>query len=149
MLYKVLLCVCDVHFLFVWIINLSFVLRLTKICRQNTKFLLKWDRNIGHFTGRPECVYIVGGSTKCFVDPQQCNCRLSLATVNSFLLTATYAAQQYSFGSATTTVTRCAVTSHVRCLSALLVAVFNACSDRFGMVHVLNPFEDWKIKKNV
>ena len=48
----------------------------TKICRENSRFILKWDRNMGHFTGRPDY-----GSTKCFFDSQQCNCHVSLAAV--------------------------------------------------------------------
>ena len=92
-------------------------------------------------SGTLQYVYIVDGSTKRFDAPQQCSCCVSLATVNSFILTATYVAQQYCFGSATTTVTRTrhGVTSHVHCLSGLLVAVLNASCDRFGMVHALNP----------
>jgi len=112
----------------------------TRFCGENSKFLLKWDGNVGHFIGRPEYVYIVDGSAKCFVAPQECKCRVSLAAFNSVILTATYAAQQYCFGSATTvTRTRHGVMSHVHCLSGLLVTVFNASCDRFGLVHVLNP----------
>ena len=111
-----------------------------KTCRENFRFF-KMGRIVVHFTERPEYVYMVDGSTKCFVAQQQYNCRVSLERFNSFILTATYAAKQYYFGSAKRRVTRTlqTVTSYVHCLSVLLVRVFNASCDRFGMVQFLYP----------
>jgi hypothetical protein len=50
---------------------------------------LESDNIFGHFTGRPEYVYIVDCSKKCYVYKQNCkraHCCVSMARINNFML---------------------------------------------------------------